>query len=67
MTYKYAMAASRNIPAVKVFQSVDNSKIVEFVTRLGLTPEIREACPTVKGLTLFNFSLASFLRPEIFS
>lgn len=40
MTYKYAMAASRNIPAVKVFQSVDNSKIVEFVTRLGLTPEI---------------------------
>ena len=40
MTYKYAMAASRNIPAVKVFQSVENSKIVEFVTRLGLTPEI---------------------------
>lgn len=40
MTYKYAMAASRNIPAVKVFQSVDNAKIVEFVTRLGLTPEI---------------------------
>lgn len=40
MTYKYAMAASRNIPAVKVFQSVENSKIVEFVTKLGLTPEI---------------------------
>lgn len=40
MTYKYAMAASRNIPAVKVFQSVDNSNIVKFVTSLGLSPEI---------------------------
>lgn len=40
MTYKYALAASRNIPALKVFQSVDNSKIKEFVTKLGITPEI---------------------------
>lgn len=40
MTYKYAMAASRNIPALKVFQSVDNSKIVEFVTKLGIKPEL---------------------------
>lgn len=40
MTYKYAMAASRNIPAVKVFQSVDNSNILKFVTSLGITPEI---------------------------
>ncbi len=40
MTYKYAMAASRNIPAVKVFQSVDNANIVKFVTSLGITPEI---------------------------
>lgn len=40
MTYKYAMAASRNIPAVKVFQSVDNSNIVKFVTSLGITPEV---------------------------
>lgn len=40
MTYKYAMAASRNIPAVKVFQSVDNANIIKFVTSLGLTPEI---------------------------
>ena len=42
MTYKYAMAASRNIPAVKVFQSVDNANIVKFVTSLGLHPEIDE-------------------------
>ncbi len=40
LTYKYAMAASRNIPAVKVFQSVDNASIVKFVTSLGITPEI---------------------------
>ncbi len=40
MTYKYAMAASRNIPAVKVFQSVDNANIVKFVTSLGISPEI---------------------------
>ena len=40
MTYKYAMAASRNIPAVKVFQSVDNAKIKEFVTNLGIKPEV---------------------------
>lgn len=40
MTYKYAMAASRNIPAVKVFQSVDNASIVNFVTSLGIEPEI---------------------------
>lgn len=40
MTYKYAMAASRNIPAVKVFQSVDNANIIKFVTSLGITPDI---------------------------
>lgn len=40
MTYKYAMAASRNIPAVKVFRTVDNANIVKFVTSLGITPEI---------------------------
>ena len=40
LTYKYALAASRNIPALRVFQSVDNSKIKEFVTKLGIQPEI---------------------------
>ena len=40
MTYKYAMAASRNIPAVKVFQSVNNANIIKFVTSLGIKPEI---------------------------
>ncbi|MBR3116444.1 MAG: transglycosylase domain-containing protein [Bacilli bacterium] len=39
-TLKRALAESRNIPAVKAFQSVENSKIKEFVTNLGMTPEI---------------------------
>ncbi|MBR2712695.1 MAG: transglycosylase domain-containing protein [Bacilli bacterium] len=42
ITLKSALAASRNIPALKAFQSVDNAKIKEFVTSLGMTPEIDE-------------------------
>ena len=40
ITLKSALAESRNIPAVKAFQSVDNQKIKEFVLNLGMTPEI---------------------------
>ena len=40
ITLKTALAESRNIPAVKAFQAVDNEKIKEFVTNLGMTPEI---------------------------
>ena len=40
ITLKKALAESRNIPAVKAFQAVENSKIKEFVTNLGMTPEI---------------------------
>ena len=40
ITLKTALAESRNIPAVKAFQSVENEKIKEFVTNLGMTPEI---------------------------
>ena len=40
MTLKEALAESRNIPAVKAFQAVDNQKIKEFVLSLGMTPEI---------------------------
>ena len=40
LTLKVALAESRNIPALKAFQSVDNKKIVEFVQNLGITPEI---------------------------
>ena len=40
MSIRYALSNSRNIPAVKTFQSVDNKKIKKFVTSLGIKPEI---------------------------
>lgn len=43
ITLRRALSASRNIPALKAFQKVDNKKIKEFVTGLGITPEI---CPS---------------------
>lgn len=39
MTYRSALAGSRNVPALKVFQSVNNANILQFVTNLGLSPE----------------------------
>ena len=38
ITMRQALVESRNVPAVKTFQSVDNEKIKEFVTNLGLHP-----------------------------
>ncbi len=40
ITLRYALLDSRNIPALKAFQQVDNKKIVELVTTVGITPEI---------------------------
>ncbi len=40
LTIRYSLSDSRNIPALKTFKSVDKAKIIEFVTNLGLTPEI---------------------------
>ncbi len=40
MTLRQALAKSRNIPALKAFQQVDRKKIIEFVTTLGIEPEI---------------------------
>ena len=40
ITMRRALSTSRNIPALKAFQNVDNNKIKEFVTSLGLTPEL---------------------------
>ena len=42
LTLKVALGESRNIPAVKAFHSVENSKIKEFVEGLGIQPEIDE-------------------------
>ena len=40
ITLRRALSASRNIPALKAFQQVNNDKIKEFVTNLGITPEV---------------------------
>ena len=40
ITLRTALAGSRNIPALKAFQQTDNKKIVDFVTSVGITPEI---------------------------
>lgn len=40
ITLRQALSGSRNIPALKAFQQVDNKKIVDFVTSIGITPEI---------------------------
>ena len=37
-----ALKHSRNIPAIKAFQINDNSKIKEFVTNLGLSPDVAD-------------------------
>ncbi|MBQ9011323.1 MAG: transglycosylase domain-containing protein [Bacilli bacterium] len=40
ITIRQALVDSRNIPALKTFQSVKNSDVKDFVTKLGLSPEI---------------------------
>lgn len=42
LTARNALARSRNIPALKTFQSVDNKSIVSFVESLGITPEVNK-------------------------
>lgn len=40
ITMREALRISRNIPALKAFQENDNSNVLDFVTKLGLSPEI---------------------------
>lgn len=42
ITLRYALRDSRNVPALLAFREVDNDKIRDFVTSLGITPEIDE-------------------------
>ncbi len=42
MTIRQALVESRNIPALKTFQNVENEKIKEFVQSIGLSPEVDE-------------------------
>jgi len=39
-TIRVALKGSRNIPALKTFKSNNKANVIEFVTNLGLTPEI---------------------------
>lgn len=41
MDLRYALKVSRNIPALKTFQQLSNKNIIEFVTNLGLSPEVK--------------------------
>ena len=41
-TLRTALAESRNIPALKAFQGNKNSNVKEFVTSLGLSPEVSD-------------------------
>ena len=40
LTLRESLRNSYNVPALKAFQQVDNKKIVDFVTKIGITPEI---------------------------
>ena len=40
MTIRQALVESRNIPALKTFQSVKNSDVKNFVKSIGLSPEV---------------------------
>ena len=40
ISLRKALSESRNIPALKAFQQVDNTKIRDFVTSLGIEPEV---------------------------
>ena len=42
LSLKRALGLSRNIPALKAFQNVQNKKIKEFATSLGIKPELED-------------------------
>ena len=42
ITMREALRVSRNIPALKAFQENDNSDVANFVTSLGLSPELED-------------------------
>ncbi len=40
MSIRRALSLSRNIPALRAFKQLDKKKVIEFVTNLGIEPEI---------------------------
>lgn len=57
-----ALGMSRNIPALIAFQKLDNKKIIEFVTSLGITPEISEYGTIHEAHSIGAFNGASPLK-----
>ncbi|HOZ53980.1 MAG TPA: transglycosylase domain-containing protein [Bacilli bacterium] len=57
-----ALGMSRNIPALIAFQKLDNKKIVEFVTSLGITPEISDVGTIHEAHSIGAFNGASPLK-----
>jgi len=47
ITLRRALSVSRNIPALKAFQEVSKKNIIEFVTKLGIEPEMEEGDKTI--------------------
>ena len=57
LTLKQALSLSRNIPALKAFQQLNNGQVYDFVTSLGITPEPE----SIKGHYLHEaYSIGSF-------
>lgn len=62
MSLRTALSLSRNIPAVKAFQQVDNAKIIEFVQGLGIKPDIDKYGKIYEAHALGSFSGATPLQ-----
>lgn len=56
MTFRTALKESRNIPALKVFQSQKNSNIKKFVTNLGLNPQTDSSGIIYEGHSLGGYN-----------
>ena len=69
MTTRRALSLSRNIPALKAFQQVDNSKIIEFVQKLGIEPEIENGkiheAHALGAFTGVNSLVELLLMPQV--
>lgn len=62
ISLRYALSDSRNVPAVEAFQAVDNGKIKEFVTNLGIKPEVDSTGYVHEAHALGAFNGASPLQ-----
>jgi penicillin-binding protein 1A len=67
ITLRHALAESRNIPALKVAQSVGISKVIEYAHRFGISAQIPAYLPIALGavdLTLLEHTSAYSVFPN---